>query len=170
MTQTRIRAALEGMMRWFSSYPTLVPSADHVEAVIDAVEEARAALNEAGVSAWLPIASAPRDGTTILLRLSKSVSQGRYDPHPSRDAHPWEFIDRSNGASFVNHMVDSDIGPSHWMPMPGANAAFEPGSLAALLREIRPEFGAVGSRDVDVRAQQNRIDAALAVLAGKESA
>jgi hypothetical protein len=72
--------------------------------------------------AWQPIETAPGGGTTILLRLSKSVSQGRYDPHPSRPEHPWEFIDRSNGASFVNHMVEGNLGPSHWMPMPGAQA------------------------------------------------
>jgi hypothetical protein len=72
--------------------------------------------------AWQPIETAPGGGTTILLRLSKSVSQGRYDPHPSRPEHPWEFIDRSNGASFVNHMVEGNLGPSHWMPMPGVQA------------------------------------------------
>jgi hypothetical protein len=37
--------------------------------------------------------------------------------------------------------------------------------LIELLRAIRPEFGAVGSRDVDVRAQQNRIDRAIELLA-----
>jgi hypothetical protein len=37
--------------------------------------------------------------------------------------------------------------------------------LIALLQEIRPEFGAVGSRDVDVRAQRDRIDAAIPALA-----
>jgi|GEM_PF-3520474 len=37
--------------------------------------------------------------------------------------------------------------------------------LIELLRAIHPEFGAVGSRDVDVRAQQNRIDRAIELLA-----
>lgn len=41
--------------------------------------------------------------------------------------------------------------------------------LVELLRSIRPEFGAVGSRDVDVRAQQQRIDKAIALLAPQSS-
>lgn len=40
--------------------------------------------------------------------------------------------------------------------------------LAALLSEIRPCFGAVGSRDVDVRRQQEIIDEALSILAEAE--
>jgi hypothetical protein len=40
-----------------------------------------------------------------------------------------------------------------------------PSALIALLQAIRPEFGAVGSRDVDVRAQRDRIDAAIPMLA-----
>lgn len=41
--------------------------------------------------------------------------------------------------------------------------------LVELLRSIRTEFGAVGSRDVDVRAQQQRIDKAIAMLAPQPS-
>lgn len=37
--------------------------------------------------------------------------------------------------------------------------------VVALLQEIRPQFGAPGTRDVDVRAQQKRIDCALGILA-----
>lgn len=36
--------------------------------------------------------------------------------------------------------------------------------LIDLLKDLRPEFGAVGSRDVDVRGKQERVDAALAAL------
>ncbi|MES3022727.1 MAG: Lar family restriction alleviation protein [Pseudomonadota bacterium] len=36
--------------------------------------------------------------------------------------------------------------------------------LIALLESIRPNYGAVGSRDVDVTAQRSRIDAAIAML------
>lgn len=39
-----------------------------------------------------------------------------------------------------------------------------PEGLIDLLRKIRPEFGAVGSRDIDVREQQEQIDAAIAAL------
>lgn len=36
--------------------------------------------------------------------------------------------------------------------------------LIALLNEIKPQYGAVGSRDVDVTAQRQRIDEAIAML------
>jgi len=36
--------------------------------------------------------------------------------------------------------------------------------LIALLNEIKPQYGAVGSRDVDVTAQRKRIDDAIAML------
>jgi len=38
------------------------------------------------------------------------------------------------------------------------------GELVELLRAIRPNYGAVGSRDVDVTAQRNRIDRAIELL------
>lgn len=39
-------------------------------------------------------------------------------------------------------------------------------TLVQLLKDLRPKHGTVGSRDVDVTAQQGRIDAAIAMLAG----
>lgn len=36
--------------------------------------------------------------------------------------------------------------------------------LVGLLKQIRPRFGAVGTRDVDVAAQQQRIDRAVELL------
>lgn len=36
--------------------------------------------------------------------------------------------------------------------------------LVGLLRNLRPTFGAVRSRDVEVRAQQKNIDAAIAMI------
>lgn len=47
----------------------------------------------------------------------------------------------------------------------GNAAPTDAGELIELLRAIRPKFGAVGSRDVDVRAQQERIDRAIEILA-----
>lgn len=40
--------------------------------------------------------------------------------------------------------------------------------LINLLQALRPQFGAVGSRDVDVRNRQEQIDSAIALLYGKE--
>lgn len=42
--------------------------------------------------------------------------------------------------------------------------------LIELLREIRPSFSDVGSRDVDTRRKQNQIDRAIALLSASESA
>lgn len=66
---------------------------------------------------WLPIASAPRDGTNILLRFGKDgSSQGKYIPGIP---YPWQFIDTANGISWlINQAVDGAGGPSHWMRIP----------------------------------------------------
>ncbi len=40
----------------------------------------------------------------------------------------------------------------------------DPDDMVALLRACRPEYGAVGSRDVDVTAQRERIDRAIQLL------
>jgi hypothetical protein len=72
--------------------------------------------------AWQPIASAPRDGSTIMLRFGEDgVSQGRYSHVPTNPGYPWVFID-SQGEDrwIINRAVDALGGPSHWMPMPGA--------------------------------------------------
>lgn len=67
---------------------------------------------------WLPIKSAPRDGTNILLRFGiDGVSQGKYVV--GGVTHPWKFIDTNDGITWlVNHAVDGPGGPSHWQPMP----------------------------------------------------
>ncbi|CAE6821641.1 hypothetical protein R70006_06229 [Paraburkholderia domus] len=41
---------------------------------------------------------------------------------------------------------------------------FDPLPLIALLKTIRPVYGACGSRDVDVTTQQQKIDGAIAML------
>lgn len=65
---------------------------------------------------WKPIVSAPRDGSTILLRFgADGWSQGRWRPGASKPQHAWEFIDsNSSDAWFVNHMFSGSYGPSHW--------------------------------------------------------
>jgi hypothetical protein len=66
---------------------------------------------------WSPIATAPRDGSTILLRFGiDGTSQGRYVYSHDRPQHPWEFIDDQGSAWIVNHAVDAPGGPSHWAP------------------------------------------------------
>jgi hypothetical protein len=71
-----------------------------------------------------PIATAPRDGSTIILFFGEdTVAQGRYLPVQHEPRHPWQFIDsQGEGNWFANRSTDNDLGPSHWMPMPGAQA------------------------------------------------
>lgn len=66
---------------------------------------------------WQPIATAPRDGSNLLLRFGlDGVSQGKFVPGLP---HPWKFIDTNDGITWlVNHAIDGPGGPSHWMPMP----------------------------------------------------
>ena len=66
---------------------------------------------------WQPIATAPRDGTNILIRFGvDGVSQAKYI---AGIPFPWQFIDTQNGISWlINHAKDNPGGPSHWMPMP----------------------------------------------------
>ena len=68
---------------------------------------------------WQTIDTAPRDGTSILIRFGNDgVSQARYVIGSS---HPWRFIDTRDGMPWmVNNAVDSEYGPTHWMPMPDA--------------------------------------------------
>ncbi|MGF6738467.1 hypothetical protein [Paraburkholderia atlantica] len=74
---------------------------------------------------WLPIATAPRNGKNILIRFgSDGVSQAKYVPGTP---YPWKFIDTNDGITWlVNHAVDTEYGPTHWMPLPSAHQP-EPG-------------------------------------------
>lgn len=69
---------------------------------------------------WRPIATAPRDGTDILIRFgTDGTSQGKYVPGAP---YPWRFIDTNGVDSWIlNAAVDGPGGPSHWMPMPADN-------------------------------------------------
>jgi hypothetical protein len=67
--------------------------------------------------AWLPIATAPRDGQSILIRFGQD---GRYlGKFVSYSSFPWAFIEIDDaGAWRINSAVDGPCGPSHWMPIP----------------------------------------------------
>lgn len=104
------------------------------------LDELRAALatapEQAGepVAQWQPIATAPRDGTNILIRFGRDgVSQAKYVPGTP---HPWKFIDTNDGITWlVNHAVDSEYGPTHWMPLPDLHTAPPPASTNRLTDE-----------------------------------
>jgi hypothetical protein len=75
---------------------------------------------------WLPISSAPRDGSNILIRFGRDgASQAKYVPGVP---HPWKFIDTNDGITWlINGARDDEYGPSHWMPMPSVHEP-EPGN------------------------------------------
>ena len=74
---------------------------------------------------WQPIATAPRDGTNILIRFGiDGDSQAKYIPGLT---HPWKFIDTNDGITWlINHAVDGPGGPSHWMQFPPYRKAAAP--------------------------------------------
>lgn len=86
----------------------------------DEIERLRASPAQAAV--WQPIASAPRDGTIILLGNKGSEPTPAYwglarkvIGHGADKKFPWVFLDVTNG---INHRRDDETGPSHWMPLP----------------------------------------------------
>lgn len=63
-----------------------------------------------------PIASAPLDGTVVILYWGEDgVMPGWYSG--SEDAaYPWRFVDSDGGRYFINSAVHGGHGPSHWSP------------------------------------------------------
>jgi hypothetical protein len=82
--------------------------------------------------AWQPIATAPRDGSNILIRFGRDgISQAKY---VAGTPHPWKFIDTNDGITWlINHAVDTEYGPTHWMPLPPPDTSAE---IAALRERI----------------------------------
>lgn len=78
------------------------------------IYKAMLAAEPAKAPAWQPMATAPRDGTTILIRFgSDGVSQATYIPGAE---FPWRFIDQNGSQWFVNSARE-DV-PSHWAEIP----------------------------------------------------
>lgn len=70
---------------------------------------------------WMPISSAPRDGTRILLFNGREVSAGAWMPvrknDPDAEKYPWSVYD-NDVWQMVNAWTDGKYGASHWMPLP----------------------------------------------------
>jgi hypothetical protein len=86
------------------------------------LESFRRLLQEAGAKAWLPIETAPRDGTTIdVWAEGERVSNVWWgDPQRcwTKDAEPtrgW-CVQEAHWDEFHDHEVDP--APTHWMPLP----------------------------------------------------
>lgn len=66
---------------------------------------------------WQPIATAPKDGTHILLhKADGAITVGRYDDdkHASRPRPYWH----TERGYLFGRRDDRDCSPTHWMPIP----------------------------------------------------
>lgn len=78
------------------------------------------------MSDWQPIATAPRDGTMILLydaKMGEGPWAGAYNVSDKK--YPWMFFDdietiNTDEGDLVrpNGWPDDHRGPTHWMPLP----------------------------------------------------
>jgi hypothetical protein len=114
----RVREAHErGVERLKTQVVELTGMLDDAVELINVLGNIAAQMQAVPTQTWLPIKTAPRDGTNILLRFgSDGASQGQYIPGLPR---PWKFIDMNDKITWlINHAVDGPGGPSHWQPMP----------------------------------------------------
>lgn len=83
-----------------------------------------ALLDELDRTRWQPIATAPRDGTLILLGARNGVWVGKYVPvyqSGYRPANPWSSMLMNH-----DHMAERYTQPTHWQPLPAPPAALNP--------------------------------------------
>lgn len=106
------------------AYPERWPAADeawnsagaHAQSLRDEVARHAQSRDEAArPSKWQPIATAPRDGTAILLSMDRDVTIGAY--LQTGTEHPWEVFDVGS-VGMLNGWRDDVDGPTHWMPLP----------------------------------------------------
>ena len=106
-------------------------------------EEAWAALSTAPSNppapegSWRDIASAPKDGTMILLSDGKFVVPGAFCPSLHGEKYPWAFVEEfKDDPSGCCQMEEpyrletnawKEAGPTHWMPLPPAPSASREG-------------------------------------------
>ncbi len=68
---------------------------------------------------WMPIETAPKDGTRVLLATANEVTSGWWMPFGyefGRNADPGGWTD--GGVADWGMQHSSELFPSHWMPLP----------------------------------------------------
>ena len=68
--------------------------------------------------AWQDIATAPMDGTIIILFVGWAAA-GCFAPDDCTDRYPWKFFDTDRDVPFINGAENATRhAPTHWMPLP----------------------------------------------------
>ncbi|MDQ0506001.1 hypothetical protein QOZ94_002805 [Xanthobacter agilis] len=77
---------------------------------------------QSAVSGWQPIATAPKDGTTVLLWAVSRVVPGRWseETYAKRPRPLWVTLSGAHGLLGISW--DRDNQPTHWMPLPSPPA------------------------------------------------
>lgn len=120
--------------------------------------------------------SDPETPKRLLAALSAANTAPAQSASPVETAQPVLYICKTGFGTHYRENLD-DVAPElrhMWKALVyaatelvrrGAPSPALPEGLVELLREIRPKYGAPGSRDVDVAEQQRKIDAAIALIA-----
>jgi len=130
--------------------------ADPHEAAANAIdaEIKRQASAQSAETEWHPMATAPRDGSVILLRWGQDhISPGWWSAPvspvqndegtwPTMDGYPWSFVDMIDGHAFVNRAADNRYGPTHWALYTAPPAAAAQGEAVAWIRKDGFRFNA----------------------------
>ncbi len=126
---------------------------------------------------WQPIATAPRDGSFILLSGEGRVSIGKYHEDKGQiliaAKEPyWDDYDHSYWDRYETD--DSWFQPTHWMPLPAPAAPVEPKFTveeAKLLAGMMVHFGPYPFEDAtrDVKGRQVVVNGERRTIARMES-
>ena len=110
---------------------TMVEAPD-LRALLADLDEARAALTAAKAGGWLPIETAPKDGTAVL------VSEGRFCSCVEwNEEFDWWAVDDNKLGPFRLR----GAAPTHWQPLPNPpkeQSAGGPGSVDAVANPLSP--------------------------------
>ena len=66
---------------------------------------------------WMPIETAPKDGSLILGTDGLTVAAMWWKPQAD-PGFPWSMVAEWMGAAQDNAWQDGKNGPTHWMPLP----------------------------------------------------
>jgi hypothetical protein len=134
-----VLADIAGGYWWESERPPIGPNSVLMAAAPDLLAEVirlRAALLDAATR-WQPIATAPKDGTAVLVIQDTwtGLDSGRAEKCMSHNTYvaEWWPGERNGAGAWICYMdakqdPECPVKPTHWMPLPDAPAAQEGGA------------------------------------------